>query len=404
MQHRSGLISGLYPLNPCPAKYGYHSLTKTIEKGIKIAALVGKFRKIVQRSPKWFGLIIYIENDVEIYVHRKLVASLVVGSFMVSLLFLFWVILPQNSTIPTESGNVLCETKATTIDDEDLAYYWAPIVYQDTDSSDYSADYITNFNFDGDWDGCNNWENKDNYPLNAWAYYWISETDTNWFIGYAFFHPRDWEEVNSDLISHENDLEGILLAIQKDSSGYGKFLAMVTLAHADFYSFKDFDEAPSKDVWEGHESIDGDVDFMGSHPKIYIQAQGHGIVGDPAKTLPDDMTIIWKFDLNGDYVIYYPYGYAEVPRGGNDRKVSYALRAIDELWQRREDPQVFAGYGTFKGDTYGHNKANAPWAWDDHDDGEIVAGEFFTDPAHLIDYYFTGLGNFERNYIYKSWE
>lgn len=323
---------------------------------------------------------------------------------MVSLLFLFWVVLPPNFTITIESGNALCGAKATTIDDEDLAYYWAPIVYQDTDSSDYSADYITNFNFDGDWDGCNNWENKDNYPLNAWAYYWISETDTNWFIGYSFFHPRDWAEVNNDLISHENDMEGIIVAIQKDGSEYGKFLAMVTLAHSDFYSFTDSDEAPSKNIGEGHEDIDGDVDFMGAHPEICIQAKGHGIVGDPAKNLPDDTTVTWEFDFNGDYVIYYPYGYAEVPDGGNDRNVSYALRAVDELWDRRYDSQVFAYYGAFAGDTYGDDKANAPWAWDDRDDGEMQAGEIFTDPAHLIDYYFIGFGNFERNYIYKSWE
>ncbi|MFZ3048007.1 MAG: hypothetical protein WA151_18995 [Desulfatirhabdiaceae bacterium] len=36
--------------------------------------------------------------------------------------------------------------------DLDLAYRWAPVHYQDTDSSDYDADYLSAVDFDGDWD------------------------------------------------------------------------------------------------------------------------------------------------------------------------------------------------------------------------------------------------------------
>jgi hypothetical protein len=292
---------------------------------------------------------------------------------------------------------------ATGIEDWVLASYWAPIIYQDTDSTDYSADYITNFDFDRDWNGCNNWENKSSYPPNAWAYYWVVETSTNWFIGYAFFHPRDWAEINTNFISHENDMEGCLLVIRKDGSRYGKFLLMVTVAHGDFYSFKDFEQYPSREVRDGHETIDGDVDFSYSHPNLYIQAKGHGIVGDEQKTLPDDTQIVWRFDPGGDYVVYYPDGRAQEPKGGNDRHVGYGLRSMNEIWNRRHNPETFYSYGTFRGDTYGRNKANAPGGWDDHDDGKIGRGELYEDPTHLVDYYFDGLGNFSHDYIYRSY-
>ncbi len=51
----------------------------------------------------------------------------------------------------------------------DLVAHWAPVIYQDTDSTYYKGDYITRFDFDDDWVGNNNWENLDNYDL-IWAY------------------------------------------------------------------------------------------------------------------------------------------------------------------------------------------------------------------------------------------
>jgi hypothetical protein len=321
----------------------------------------------------------------------QLIAKVLIRGFglAIIILALFFPIAPAQS--------------ATQINDEALASYWAPIVYQDTDSTDYSADYITNFDFDGDWNGCNNWENKDNYPLKAWVYYWVVETPTNWFIGYAFFHPRDWAEINTDLVSHENDMEGCLLVIKKGGSIYGKFLVMITQAHWDFYSFKDFEQFPSDGVKQGYETIDGDVDFLNSHPKLYIQAKGHGIIGDEQKTLPDDTQGTWRFNPYGDYVIYYPDRIAQEPRRGNDRHVSYGLKNMNEIWNKRYNPETFYNYGTFRGDTYGKSKANAPWGWDDWNDGEIARGELYEDPAHLVDYYHEGLGEFSHDYIYRSY-
>ena len=109
-----------------------------------------------------------------------------------------------------------------------------------------------------------------------------------------------------------------------------------------------------------------------------------------------------KKDFPGeDGVVYRFTGQAEEPQNGNDRNVGYDLLHIDEMWARRKDPDIFCGFGTFYGDDYGENKANAPWGWDDKDDGEVSASDFFINPAHLVDYYHDGLGDFSRDYVFQ---
>lgn len=289
----------------------------------------------------------------------------------------------------------------------ELAAYWAPVWYQDTDDTDPSADYITSFDFDGDFSGTNNWENQLYYPLPGYIYYWTMETDTNWFIGYADFHPRDWNDVLLFDTQHENDMEGCLLVIVKDGTAYGQFLLMITVAHWDFYSYKDYDSSPSVNVTDGHETIDGDVQFDGHHPLIYVESKGHGVYGD--KRWEDS-----EFPY-GDGIIYRYTGSAEEPEDGNDRSVGYALKQINQLWDLRnadEYPDTFYEFGTFRGDltpdvkNMVENAAMAPWGWDDiyvpllsEGDGEVDAPDFFLDPAYLVDYYHDGLGDFSSNYL-----
>ena len=50
-------------------------------------------------------------------------------------------------------------------------------------------------------------------------------------------------------------------------------------------------------------------------------------------------------------------------------------------------------------------RANAPWGWDDHDDGgQLLGGEFATDPAKLISIYFSNLGSFSRSYLRNGYQ
>src|SRR5205814_6630241 len=74
--------------------------------------------------------------------------------------------------------------------DREIAAVFAPIFYQALGDKPRS-DYITNFDFDGDWRGDNNWEHTDdkNFPLRGYVYYSVSETQTHFFLHYAVFHP-----------------------------------------------------------------------------------------------------------------------------------------------------------------------------------------------------------------------
>ncbi|MCC5639880.1 hypothetical protein LC593_29455 [Nostoc sp. CHAB 5844] len=300
---------------------------------------------------------------------------------------------------------------AQTPTDLDLAADHAPIHYQDTDSTKYSGDYITRFNYDGDWRGTNNWDNLSYYPLNAHAYYSVAETCTHRFITYSFFHPQDWTDIPFDQ-EHENDLEGLLAIVRKDGSAFGKLEGIVTVFHNDFYSF-----TPSgSPLRSGAENIDGTLTintYNGSlHPLTTQEAKGHGLKAWP-----------YAGDFSGasseDGIIYYPSKTtAEVPASGNDRSVLYSLIDIfasGGLWQRQLDEAssstgiTFARWGTFKGDsssscgagtpTCANDSANTPWGWDDSNDGAVYRGEMALDPAHLTDVYFDGLGNFDTTYI-----
>ncbi|GIG61099.1 hypothetical protein Lfu02_54710 [Longispora fulva] len=279
---------------------------------------------------------------------------------------------------------------AAQVSDLALAQRWAPVHYQDTDSSDYDADYLSAVNYDGNWNGLDNWENEPTSPLLGTVSYSVVETSTHWFIVYAFYHPRDWCD-NVFCESHENDMEGLLLAIRRDGSTYGKLEGMVTVAHSDFYSF-----TPAGSPYtNGRESIDGPVLMQSyggqSRPTTRQEAKGHGLKAWDGAAFP-----------GGDGVVYYPSGTAGIPTSGNDRSVGYQLVdvfATGGLWARRNNAETFASFGTFRGDNGKDNAANAPWGWDDHDDGsDLPRGLLATDPAKLVAAYFNGEGTFSLTY------
>jgi hypothetical protein len=228
--------------------------------------------------------------------------------------------------------------------DFELAYHWAPVHYQDTDSTDADADYLTAVDYDGEWSTINNWEDQDDAPsrLTGAVYYSVVSTGTHWFIVYGFYHPRDWCDYPfCDLFdSHENDMEGVFLTVRKDGSTFGNLEAMVTIAHDNFYSY-----VPAGGSYRnGQEDIDGTIvrqsfDGTPDRPATFQEAKGHG-----------------AFAWNG---------------------------------------------GAFPGGDNGQdNAANAPWGWDDHDDGgQLTGGEFATDPAKLVSIYFSNLGSFSRGYL-----
>jgi hypothetical protein len=288
-----------------------------------------------------------------------------------------------------------------------LALRWAPIHHQDVDATGThalggQADYITRVDFDGDLNGRNNWDRagQPGTSLAAHAYYSVAETSSHWYITYFFFHPRDWVDHPFFETEHENDGEGVLLAIERDGSTYGALRSAVTVAHTNFYSY-----TPAGSTWSsGRESVDGTLQLQSSphdsflHPVTAQEVQGHGLKAYP------------QYNINGDGIIYFPSTVAETPSSGNDRDVRYQLIdifAAGGLWAQRANANLFAGLGTFAGDnsdtcgsgTWGcsTNSANAPWGWDDGDDLP-GRGEIATDPAKLSAEYFTIPGSLSRSY------
>jgi hypothetical protein len=298
---------------------------------------------------------------------------------------------------PVELGETSAELSAgTAADRAQLALRWAPVHYQDVDQTGShalggAADYLAAYDFDGNLNGRDNWDHAGNaaYPLRAYGYYSVVETSTHWFLIYLFFHPRDWTDSFFDT-EHENDAEGVLVAVHRNGSTYGKLQAAVAVAHTDFFSY-----IPSGGTWaSGGESVDGTLQMTaladGTHPVTAQQAKGHGLKARP------------YYDINGDGVIYYPsLTTAGVPSNPDDRNVSYKLIDVlvaGGLWDQRNNTSLFASYGSFAGDSTGGcgsgavgcsaNSANAAWGWDDHDDAP-TRGALATDPVGLVRAYFT---------------
>ncbi|MHA2296490.1 MAG: hypothetical protein ACXAEU_00775 [Candidatus Hodarchaeales archaeon] len=243
---------------------------------------------------------------------------------------------------------------------------YSPVIWQNTAASNYRGDFITSFNYDGNWIAADNWNHLDDHSLKARVYYSLVETGSHYFIGYYFFHPQDWNAGTEDpvplsgLTTHENDFEGALVVVKKPSTMIG----VVTRQHMD---------------------IDGkivtDVNFEGSKPVLFVDAGGHGVY--QAKWDRDWLTNGFP---NGDGVVYRYTGVAEEPSGATDNDVGYSLISLDELWSRRFDQDMFAVFGVFKGnDGNTPNGAEAPWYWDQEFDGKTYNGEFLFDPADLVE-------------------
>jgi pimeloyl-ACP methyl ester carboxylesterase len=314
-----------------------------------------------------------------------------------------------------------------------LAEHWAPVIYQDVDSTYVDADRITNFDYDSDvtpdWRGDNNWENLDDprfLPLEAYAYYWVVESRTHWFVGYALFHPRDWGDQLAGLPAvlcledgptfpldpgeiaaeegacHENDMEGALLTIRRDGSQFGQFLLMNTKFHTEFLDYVDNESPPSKAIVRSSgDALDGDVRFnetRPSHPRLYVEAIGHGVSGVPRLAIGPIGVNTEPWEITGfpgtekDGIIYLPRGVVEPPVPGDPPTEAYELKSLQEIWSRRCDPQTFFRPDRFRGDSWADNLVQPPWGWE----GLGAPIDFFLDPAQVIreNFDFSGTGIF----------
>ena len=289
---------------------------------------------------------------------------------------------------------------------KNLAFHHAPIFYQDVDRTSIAgssnaglggkSDYISRYDFDGDKNTNNNWENLAGKRPSAVGYFSVAETETHYYILYAFYHARDWDDApwwRED--SHENDMEGILMAVWKNNARYGELEAAITVFHKDFYSYK-----KNGHHWtSGAESVDGELSFQWhndiSRAEFSSEAKGHGIKAY-SKQKPG----------GSDYVVYKPSVTTRgVPRDPYDRNVPYKLEHLigaGKLWNLRNDSRIFDG-AAFVGGNYKRNAANPPWGWNDHND-QMPGGAMAYKPAELFKNYFdTKWSNVSTKYIHNPY-
>jgi hypothetical protein len=182
--------------------------------------------------------------------------------------------------------------------DRDIAALFAPVFYQRLGDHP-RADLITNFDFDGDWRGDNNWTNTDDqrFALRAYIYYAVSETPTHIFIHYALFHPRDYKGggmggpllsgairegvrrggrydptglSSGAVLAHENDLEGCLVVASKsgDDPARARVVYVETLGHDHFQKYLTEDKVAANFK---------QVRTEGQRPLLYVEPKGHGV-------------------------------------------------------------------------------------------------------------------------------
>ncbi|MDZ7640010.1 MAG: hypothetical protein U5J83_17465 [Bryobacterales bacterium] len=284
-----------------------------------------------------------------------------------------------------------------------LVEHYAPFIAQETWFNP-AADAITRFDFDGDFRGDNNWDNLGKGSTQAYVYYAVMETGTHWFLHYNFFHPRDYSDFCAVSTCHENDNEGMILAVRKDGSRFGKAEVMETLAHNLLFNY-----VADKRIEERAQNLNGEIAFRdGSHPMLFIEAGGHGVAGatDGKLSLYDHVAMRWLPGASG--ITYVYKGKAERPGHTGAENVGYALLPIYEHWwmraiDRSRTERMFADYytyaplgdrpltplgtipGAFLGTAKAANKARPFWGW--HDDrtlqnGILARGQWALDPAY----------------------
>ena len=205
-----------------------------------------------------------------------------------------------------------------------MAAYWAPVIVHDFSPMLTPHDYLTRFDYDGDWRASNNRQNAMRVEMPAYVYSWVQETPSHYFLGYALYHVAG----KGARGPYENELSGVVVAVEKSSdpeTPMGRFVALLTPADGGFRAnleedssailsddkfradleeedssaiLSDDAKAALEALWRSHTAPSRslkrtgpaesghDVDFVldqrGFHPVIYVTAESHRIATTPA--------------------------------------------------------------------------------------------------------------------------
>jgi hypothetical protein len=293
-----------------------------------------------------------------------------------------------------------------------VAYRFAPVFLQAR--SDRSGDgkefedHFVRYDFDGNASGYNNWENLSaaGVDLRAFVYSAVRETDQNYYLHYAYFHPRDPKLIGK----HENDFEGAMVVVRKGRAG-GPDARDISLVQVQAHNRWEYARLDGVCRLSAGEAVDAAVcSASGSDARTHVVLtsqvghnfwfnQGHGTEirkksDFPRKRIPyvpwtstggipmsqdeagtpkesgEPVTYVLvslSGDLDGDGVLDGLGAFGDLPRAG--------------LWDRRRDVRLFGKEGERGRALQGDDgcKANTPWGWTGF--GDERPGVFFLEPT-----------------------
>ena len=309
---------------------------------------------------------------------------------------------------------------------DQLAEYYAPVIYQEVYSNpEYAAfDRITSVDFDGDYDPTNNIQNaiNDNGALPGAMYYFVIESATHFFIYYFPYHV--WTN-EGGLSPYSHEFDGIMVVVYKDGTEYGEFTALEIMSYGRVSVYGKYS---GNDIESGNLNISGYLNFYtdnyqsaehtGNHPVLFAtyayNGKGHSLRNwvDGIKT-DTEMLLTYYYDPNN------PNG-ETAPAAGNEQisnddlggninnlhPVAYKLiniTASNGIWTLQNnmcadgDTDYYFGYilgwnqqycVRFKGATYNGTTLQGeelPWFFDDQGDGPtVLRGDWFFDPTRTF--------------------
>jgi hypothetical protein len=274
---------------------------------------------------------------------------------------------------------------------DELVLHYAPIHIQNIckkgkNSLQGKSDQLAAFNFDGDWDATNNWENLETHKIKPVVYYAVVESRSHYFITYAYFHPRDWTRTPFTKIGqHENDLEGAICFVEKNSTKWGKLEAVITVFHHQLVYY-------SKSALEKLKLFNEQDNYATTQ-----QAKGHGckllnekkVRPITITNLPPESSVLFNGNKRLSTTTYVHYELIN-------------LFAPNELWSQRTNSLFFENDQTIKGNN--GKGANPPWLWQSNKWKKVLpVGAVAKYPSAVLNYIKNQDVIMDSNYLYNPY-
>lgn len=243
------------------------------------------------------------------------------------------------------------DTREDELDQYKDIFKFAPVLIQ-LANDNHKRNFITSFEYDGDQDTSNNWNNlPEGYSLPAILYYSVVETETHYFMTFLSYHVEDrWESSLGSFGnfflggSHENDGENIQLVIKKNEDPDENRIVIAALQHHLDHHFYidpqlgvDLAELNSGGNPYFHYLNNTTLKILDKRPYLFLEAGKHGLGGN-YKILKD--ALLDATGTPGHEIVFWPNNpNKEIPSGEDwqpkIKKYRYGFESIRfALWER----------------------------------------------------------------------